>query len=174
MDAIFKISFLASLLGFFCNVALVSPSQNLRVPSLFLGFPPEVTLRPGKGFQLLLHLGRNNRIHLPAWFSKISTICSSQVRAPGNRGSHRVSRQWSEVLLLMLFLIEWSHFPASLCWAVTVGRAACFTSALPRAHVGGKGIQLVSFLWMQTAQSAAKSPEIHLRKQGDTKIMYSS
>lgn len=88
-------------------------------------------------------------------------------------GSSRVSRQCSEVPLLMLLLIEWSHFPASSCWAVTVGRAACFTSALPRVHMGRKGIQLVSFLWMQTAQSAAKSPEIHLRKQGDTKIMYS-
>lgn len=64
MDAIFKTSLLASLC--FCNVALVSPSQNLCVPSLFLGFPPEDTPRPGKGFQLLLHLGRNNQIYLPA------------------------------------------------------------------------------------------------------------
>lgn len=41
-------------LFFVCNVALVSPSQNLCVPSLFLGFPPEDTPQPGKGFQLLL------------------------------------------------------------------------------------------------------------------------
>lgn len=39
---------------FVCNMALASPSQNLCVPSLFLGFPPEDTPQPGKGFQLLL------------------------------------------------------------------------------------------------------------------------
>lgn len=82
------------------------------------------------------------------------------------RGSSRVPRLCSQVPLLMLLLIERSYFLASLCWAVAVNGAAWFTSALPHLQVERKGIQLVSFLWMQTAQSAATSPEIHLCKWG--------
>lgn len=58
---------------------------------------------------------------------------------------------------------------------ILVLSSCCLVSPLPSLLVllGGKGIQLVSFLSMQRAQSAAKSPEMHLRKWGDTNIMYS-
>lgn len=64
-----KTSFLTSLL-FLCNVALVSPSQNLRVPSLFLGFPLEDTPQPEKKAS---SSSWQNQPNPPAWMIQQDT-----------------------------------------------------------------------------------------------------